>query len=70
MTVIRRINCAKFETIQDFYAVIAKKLSFEGIGRILAALVKLNDRLKANVNTELSFESFAGAIRDEIQKEI
>ena len=48
----------------------SKKLSFEGIGRILAALVKLNDRLKANVNTELSFESFAGAIRDEIQKEI
>ena len=49
---------------------IAKKLSFEGIGRIVAAIVKLNDRLKANVNTELSFESFAGAIRDEIQKEI
>ncbi len=42
MTVIRRINCAKFETIQDFYAVIAKKLSFpDWFGKNLDALYDL-----------------------------
>ena len=48
---------------------IAAKTSFEGIGRILQGLDGLLARLKANVNTELSFESFAGLVRDEIQKE-
>ena len=48
---------------------IAAKMSFEGIGRILEGLDRLLARLKANVNTELSFESFAGLVRDEIQKE-
>ena len=47
----------------------ADHLSFEGIGRILDALELLGERLRANVNTELSFESFAGAIREEYEKE-